>query len=98
MGPDMSTNTTYQHHEVRLVWKFITCKSLWFFGPVSAQLALRFVMLVRDREVCARLPSSISPKSTLGTLGVTMGPFPKHTIAIRPGGFNQAFHVNFKLQ
>lgn len=85
MGPYMSANTIHQHHKVSqrgiMVWKFITCKSLWSFGPFSAQLALRCVMLVRDREVCARPPRSMSPKSILGTLGVTMGPYPKHAMS-----------------
>lgn len=85
MGPYTSTNTIHQHHKVSqrgiMVWKFITCKSLWSFGPFSAQLALRCVVLVRDREVCARPPRSMSPKSILGTLGVTMGPYQNHAMS-----------------
>lgn len=75
-----------------MVWEVITCKFLWSFGPFSAQLALRCVMLVRDRDICARLPSSMSPKSILGTLVVTMGPYPTHAIPS-----DQAFQVYFKL-
>lgn len=59
--------------------EWITCRSLWSVGPFSAQLALRRVMLMRDKEVCARPPSSMSPKSIQGTLGVTVGPYPKYT-------------------
>lgn len=85
MGPYASTNTIHQHHKVSrrdiMLWKFITCKSLWSFGLFSAHLAVRGVMLVRDREVCARPPSSMNPKSILGTLGVTMGPYPKHAMS-----------------
>lgn len=99
MGPYASTNTIHQHHKVSrrgiILWKFITCKSLWSFGPFSAHLAVRGVMLVRDREVCARPPSSMNPKSILGTLGVTMGPYPKH--AMSSVHVDSDKHVDFKL-
>lgn len=68
-----------------MVCKFITCESLLPSLSFSAQVALRGVMLVRVREVCACPPSSISPKSILGTLGVTVGPYPKHAVSINHG-------------
>lgn len=58
---------------------FNTCVSSWSCLSFRVQEASSWVMLVSSSVVCVCSPSFRSPKSTLGTLRVTMGPYPKIT-------------------
>ena len=54
---------------------YSTCVSWWSGLSVSIQDASSGEMLVRSSVVCVCSPSFTSPKSTSGTLRVTMGPY-----------------------
>lgn len=77
---------------------YSTCVSLWSCLSFSVQEASSWVILVRSSEVCARSPNFRSPKSTLGTLMVTMGPYPKsHDEHKEVTNYTQKCHSNNTL-